>query len=233
MESETGYPTAPHDMNLVQDLRRGPNGWSGKGWIADREIWRVWNNIIKIKSSDANSTRVPGMEQRKRTVDDEGNFSQWVQLGEEEYLYQLWMRKIGPYLADWVLGKGRHGTSHAMQPFSLYPGLALTKNPLYSFARMEAPEVSRRLHALAAQNGRRNGPRQPAHRRVPPRRPAPRSAARGRTHVRGTSRAERLPLADGVCRARDMAHALRRRRRRMPVPVQVQVLHARPEPARH
>ena len=112
MESEMGHPTVPHNnVTLVPELRKGKDGWSGKGWTEDGETWRVVNNVIKIKCSDANPNRVPSWEQRRRTVDDEGNFSQYVQLGEQDGLYQLWMRKIGPYIADWVLGKGIYGAS--------------------------------------------------------------------------------------------------------------------------
>jgi Transcription-silencing protein, cryptic loci regulator Clr2 len=120
-QSEMGhYPTPPHDNNvtLVPELRRSRDGWSGKGWTADGETWRVVNNIIKIRYSDADYNRVPSEEQRKRTVDNEGNFSEYVRASEDNHLYQLWMRKIGRLLADWVLQKGLYGASNG-NPFYL------------------------------------------------------------------------------------------------------------------
>jgi hypothetical protein len=223
------YPTPPHDniVTLVPELRRSRDGWSGKGWTADGETWRVVNNIIKIRYSDADYNRVPSEEQRKRTVDNEGNFSEYVRASEDNHLYQLWMRKIGRLLADWVLQKGLYGASNG-NPFYL-PRTRTNdrgkKNKLDSFAPMEAHKVSRRLHALDTQVGRRNGPRQPAHRRIPLRRTSPRSDHR--SHLIGPSRADDLPLPHGVRRARDMAHAPRRGA--MPV----QVLHPRPKSDRH
>ena len=113
-QSEIGNPTTPHDniVTLVPELRKSKDGWSGKGWSPRGETWRVVNNIIKIKHSDGNPTRAPCFEQRQRMVDDQGNFSVHVLLGQNDPLYQLWMRKIGPYLADWVLGKSRYGASN-------------------------------------------------------------------------------------------------------------------------
>ena len=108
------YLTPPHDNTapLVPELRRGENGWSGRGWSADEpETWRVVNNIIKIKYSDGDHSRVPSWEQRQRTVDDERNFSQYLQLDRGNHLYELWMRKIGRYLGDWVLCKNPYGAS--------------------------------------------------------------------------------------------------------------------------
>jgi len=124
-QSEIGYPTPPHDNNVVPELQRGKDGWSGRGWSAEGETWRVVDNVIKVKFSDGNHNRVPSWEQRLRTVDDEGNFSHYLQLGKDHHLYQLWMRKIGRYLADWVLGKSLYGASNGY-PFT-YPGLALTR----------------------------------------------------------------------------------------------------------
>ncbi|KAH9046764.1 hypothetical protein EDB84DRAFT_1435312 [Lactarius hengduanensis] len=37
--------------------------------------------------------------------DESGNFSQHVQQFKGDPVFQLWMTKIGPYLADWVLDK--------------------------------------------------------------------------------------------------------------------------------
>jgi len=93
-------PTA----RLLPELRKGPNGWWGKC-----DEFRVVDNVINIKISDANPNRVPTQEQRERRVDDEGDFSQHVQQFRGDHVFELWMGKIGPYLGDWVLGKGRHG----------------------------------------------------------------------------------------------------------------------------
>ncbi len=98
-----GNPTAP---SRLPELIQGPQGWSGKC-----DDFRVVDNVINIKNSDANSNRTPSVEQRERRVDEEGIFQQHVQLAQNEHTYQLWMGKIGPYLGDWVLGKGRHGAS--------------------------------------------------------------------------------------------------------------------------
>lgn len=93
-------PTA----RLLLELRKGPNGWWGKC-----DEFRVVDNVMNIKISDANPNRVPTQEQRERRVDDEGDFSQHVQQFRGDHVFELWMGKIGPYLGDWVLGKGRHG----------------------------------------------------------------------------------------------------------------------------
>jgi Transcription-silencing protein, cryptic loci regulator Clr2 len=94
-------------LSLVPLLQRGPNGWSGQG-----QNFKIVNNVIKIKVTDASLGHVPSTEQRLRIMDDQGNFSQHVQVGRDDDLYKLWMSKIGPYLADWVLGKGRNGNVH-------------------------------------------------------------------------------------------------------------------------
>ena len=88
------------------ELRKGLNGWSGKC-----DEFRVVDNVINIKISDGDSNRSPSQEQRELRIDSEGVFSQHVLLSQDHDLYQLWMRKIGPYLGDWVLERGRHGTS--------------------------------------------------------------------------------------------------------------------------
>jgi len=97
-----GNPTAPP---WLPELIRGPNGWSGRC-----DDFRVVDNVINIRNSDANSNHTPSAEQRERQVDDEGVFQQHVQLAMNEPIYQLWMNKIGPYLGDWVLGKGRNAS---------------------------------------------------------------------------------------------------------------------------
>jgi len=102
-QSEMSNPTA----RPLPELRKGPNG----GWWGKCDEFRVVDNVINIKISDANSNRTPTQEQRERRLDDEGNFSQHVHQSSDDHIYQLWMGKIGPYLGDWVLGKGQHGAS--------------------------------------------------------------------------------------------------------------------------
>jgi hypothetical protein len=97
-------PEAQNEPMPLPVLKKGPDGWSGKA-----ENFNVRGNIIKIKVTDANPSYLPTEEQRQRTVDKEGNFSQHVQLPVGDDLHHLWMCKIGPYLADWVLEKSRYG----------------------------------------------------------------------------------------------------------------------------
>ncbi|KAI9464298.1 hypothetical protein F5148DRAFT_186266 [Russula earlei] len=85
---------------LQYDLKRGQKGWNGKG-----EFFRVLDNVIRIKHTDANFQNTPSAEERIRTVDDEGNFSQYSLIEIGSPLHRLWMDKIGPYLGDWVLRK--------------------------------------------------------------------------------------------------------------------------------
>lgn len=85
-------------------LKKSINGWSGKG-----DNFRVVENVIKIKKTDAHPSHVPSEDLRQLTMDNEGIFSQYVQPATGSDIYQLWMRKIGPYLGDWVLGKNRYG----------------------------------------------------------------------------------------------------------------------------
>jgi len=77
------------------------------GYEGSSEHFGVKLNVIKIKNSDAVVGNLPTEEQRKRTVVD-GKFSQHTLEEQGDDTYQLWMRKIGPYLADWVLGLPRH-----------------------------------------------------------------------------------------------------------------------------
>jgi hypothetical protein len=81
----------------------------GEGWRGEGEYFGVRLNVIKIKNTDAQRAHIPNVEQRQLTKDEEGNFSVHEQQHSGDYLYQLWMRKIGPYLADWVLGKKPYG----------------------------------------------------------------------------------------------------------------------------
>jgi hypothetical protein len=91
-------------QNAVAQLHRGPYGWSGTG-----NFYRVRDNVIKIKNSDADKDHVPTQEQRVFAYDAQDNFSQHVLLAKNDDIYQLWMVKIGPCLADWVLGKNPEG----------------------------------------------------------------------------------------------------------------------------
>ncbi len=97
-QSETSSSTeeSPSDFHL----KRGRDGWSGKN-----KRFRVVNNVIKIKESDANASILPTEQQRHKMYDESGNFSQHVQQYKGDHVFQLWMSKIGPYLADWVLDK--------------------------------------------------------------------------------------------------------------------------------
>jgi len=97
----TDRPGAPHDYRL----RLGPNGWSTS---PSPSTFRVFENMIKIKQSDGRADMLPPEDQRNqsKTIDDEGGFSKYVQQAPNDGLFQLWMRKIAPYLADWVLGLG-------------------------------------------------------------------------------------------------------------------------------
>jgi hypothetical protein len=62
-------------------------------------------NVIKVKNSDADPSILPSRQQRRKMFDDSGNYSQHVQQARGDPVFQLWMNKIGPYLADWVLDK--------------------------------------------------------------------------------------------------------------------------------
>lgn len=85
-------------------LRRTNNGWSGKN-----EHFRVVDNVIKIKYSDADPNIVPTEQQRRKMYDESGNYSLHKLLEKGDHVFQLWMSKIGPYLADWVLDKRNDG----------------------------------------------------------------------------------------------------------------------------
>jgi len=98
---DNGNPTEPQpQQNAVAKLHKGQNGWTGSG-----KLYRVMDNVIKIKNSDADRNHVPTDEQRVFAYDEQDNFSQHVLLAKSDETYQLWMAKIGPCLADWVLGK--------------------------------------------------------------------------------------------------------------------------------
>jgi len=78
------------------------------GYEGSNEHFGVKYNIIKIKNTDAVHDHMPSEEQRQLTIDEEGKFSQYELQRAGDDTYELWMRKIGPYLADWVLRLPRH-----------------------------------------------------------------------------------------------------------------------------
>lgn len=103
-------------------LDRGPDGWSG-----GNTRFRAVGNVIKIKKTDADANILPTEQQRRKMYDDLGNYSQHVQQYPKDPVFQLWMSKIGPYLADWVLDKRNDPTSFTL-PWKLIgfpPGYTL------------------------------------------------------------------------------------------------------------
>ncbi len=90
---------------------KGSNGYNGTG-----EHFRVKDSVIGIKNSDAVSDHQPREEQRQRRVDEEGIFSFYEQQDRDSETYQDWIQKIGPYLADWVLGLPRNGAFSLLPP---------------------------------------------------------------------------------------------------------------------
>ena len=105
-QSDTNNSTEEYPAQSPQEfrLRRTNDGWTGK-----HENFRVVNNVIKIKYSDADENIAPTEQQRRKMYDASGNYSQHKQLFQEDHVFQLWMSKIGPYLADWVLNKRNDG----------------------------------------------------------------------------------------------------------------------------
>jgi hypothetical protein len=97
-QSHTNTPTdeSPQDFRLA----RGYDGWGG-----GNRNFRVVGNMIKIKNSDADPNILPTEQQRRKMYDESGNYSQHVQQYQKDPVFQLWMSKVGPYLADWVLDK--------------------------------------------------------------------------------------------------------------------------------
>ena len=96
------YPTmtTPDESSPEYKLVLGHDGWNG-----GNRNFRVVDNVIKIKKTDADPSITPSEEQRHKMYDSTGNFSQHVQLYRKDGLFQLWMHKIGRYVADWVLDK--------------------------------------------------------------------------------------------------------------------------------
>lgn len=211
---------------------RGPIR-TNDGYEGSNENFRVMVNVIKIKKTDAVNDHLPSEEQRQFSVDNEGTFSQYEQQAVGSETYQLWMRKIGPYLADWVLRLPRRGAFFLplflLRPQAFY--FVLTTWAMIDVLRLrvsrepplEALEIPGQLHALDPQEGHNNRPPQPAHRCLSVRRTAP-----GSPHgALPNGRRGDLPLADGVRPARHMAHEGRHR------PMRLQILHPRSAPERN
>jgi hypothetical protein len=89
---------------------------SDDGYKGSNEHFGVNYNVIKIKKTDAVLGNAPSEEQRQLSINERGIFSQYKQQENEDEIYQSWMRKIGPYLADWVLHLPRHGEFSAFFP---------------------------------------------------------------------------------------------------------------------
>jgi hypothetical protein len=124
--------------------------WSSDGWSGRNEHFRVVKNIIKIKKTDADISNIPTERQREWNMDEEGIFSVYEEIKEwDNHIYQLWMGKMGPYLADWVLGKSPNGA------FFIHSGLLqpvlIDRWSFNSVSPMEAREIPRKLHPLGPQ----------------------------------------------------------------------------------
>jgi hypothetical protein len=90
------------------------------GYEGSNQHFGVRVNVIKIKNTDAVLGHMPSEEQQQLSVNKKGKFSKYEQQKMGDETYQLWMSKIGPYLADWVLHLPRHG---AFSTFSFPAGL--------------------------------------------------------------------------------------------------------------
>lgn len=86
---------------------------SSDGYEGSNQHFGVKFNVIKIRNTDAVPDHRPSEES---TVDEEGKFSQYELQDSKDETYQSWMRKIGPYLADWVLNLPRHGAFSTFSP---------------------------------------------------------------------------------------------------------------------
>jgi len=91
------WDTGPFKLKKTHDGYEGSNVHFGLKY-----------NVIKIKNTDAVHDHKPSEEQCQLSVDEKGIFSQYEQQQNGDETYQSWMRKIGPYLADWVLHLPRH-----------------------------------------------------------------------------------------------------------------------------
>ena len=190
------------------------------GYEGRSKHFGVKMNVIKIKNTDAVPGNAPNEEQRQLSVNERGNFSQYIQQTNGDDTYQLWMRKIGPYLADWVLQLPRHGAFPAF--FS--PPQVCTDNMACDTREppVEAHEIPKALHALGPRVRRHDRPRQPS-----PRRLSIWRAALGTPFFALPIECNDLPLPNGVRPPRHMAHEGQYG------PMRLQILHPRPEPKRH
>jgi hypothetical protein len=91
-----------------------------EGYEGSSEHFGVRLNVIKIKNTDAIIGHMPSEEQRQRSVDERGNFSQYELQKVGDNSYQLWMRRIGPYLAKWALRLPRSGAFSCSFPPGRY-----------------------------------------------------------------------------------------------------------------
>jgi hypothetical protein len=111
------------------------------GYKGSSEHFGVKLNVIKIKNTDAIIGHMPSEEQRQLSVDEDGIFSRYELQNAGDNLYQSWMHKIGPYLADWALGLPRRGAFflQLFTPQVCADNMAcVTREP-----PMEAPEIPR------------------------------------------------------------------------------------------
>jgi hypothetical protein len=119
IDTINGHQSTSDNMNQSESthspsvLYRDGGGWSG-----GNDRFRVVENVIKIKKSDGYPNIVPTEQQRVKMYDQFGNFSQHIQLYNTDPVFQLWMNKIAPYLADWVLDK-RNDRAWLFLSFSL------------------------------------------------------------------------------------------------------------------
>jgi len=104
MDSNMGNSTEAQPEENPYRLTKGERGWSGSG-----EHFGVQDNVIDVEHSDASPNNEPSENQRRRTVNEDGDFSEHVLLRPGDNHYRRWMDTIGPYLGDWVLGKGFYG----------------------------------------------------------------------------------------------------------------------------
>ena len=173
---------------------------SHDGYEGSNDHFGVKFNVIKIKNTDAVLSHRPSEEQRQLTIDDEkGLFSEYELQAVGDETYQLWMRKIGPYVAEWALCLPRHGAFSCelvIHRFGLTTCACVTRE-----SPMEAHEIPKELHALGPQVRRPIRPWQPSHRRLSAWRAAP-----GAPHRALSNHLNDIPLPNGIRSPRHMAH---------------------------
>ncbi|KAH9959825.1 hypothetical protein BC827DRAFT_442335 [Russula dissimulans] len=155
-QSDMGNSSGAQPEGNPYGLQRGVDGWSLAG---SNENFGLRLNIIKIKHSDANRDNMPTEEERKKTVDQQGNFSQHVLLGPGDDTYKLWMEKTGPYLGHWVLGKSLH-VSPPWKLLKFPEGYTLWLHKTGSITDPANPRTDAYLHGaphLGPHNGRSQG----------------------------------------------------------------------------